>query len=338
MNILLTSVGRRTYLINYFKEVLGDNGKVFAANSCYTYSLSHANSYVITPQIYDCGYVDFLIDYCKRNRIEAVLSLFDIDLPILSQNKSRFVQNGITVLVSDIEAVRTCNDKWLTYQFLYKNGVPTPKSYLSVGSLMDAISEGLIHFPIIMKPRWGMGSIGVYRIDNSKELEILHDKLHRQIFQTYLKFESDVSKDKCILFQELVEGQEYGLDVLNDLSGNYVTTIAKKKIAMRAGETDIAEIVDAEPFRKIGIALSNGLRHIANLDADCFLLNDGTIQVLELNCRFGGQYPFSHLAGVNFPRQIVEWLANRPTNPENITPKVGTVSCKELQPVIMRQM
>lgn len=337
MNILLTSVGRRTYLIDYFKEVLQDDGKVCAANSCYTYSLSHADSYVITPQIYDSGYIDFLIDYCNRNRIGAVLPLFDIDLPILSKNKHRFSRNGITILVSDIGAISICNDKWLTYKFLSENKIPTPKSYLSVGSLMKAISDEQIRFPIIMKPRWGMGSIGVYKIENSMELEILHDKLLRQIFQSYLRFESVASKDDCIIFQELVEGQEYGLDVLNDLSGNYVTTIAKKKIAMRAGETDIAEIVDPRPFEKIGVALSKGLRHIANLDADCFLRDDGKIQVLELNCRFGGQYPFSHMAGANFPRQIVEWLTNRPTNPNNITPKVGTLCCKDLRPVIMRQ-
>ena len=33
LNILLTSVGRRGYLVKYFKDALGDNGKVYAANS-----------------------------------------------------------------------------------------------------------------------------------------------------------------------------------------------------------------------------------------------------------------------------------------------------------------
>ena len=49
MNILLTSVGRRTYLIEYFKEAMKCVGKVFASNSEYTYTLSHADEYVITP-------------------------------------------------------------------------------------------------------------------------------------------------------------------------------------------------------------------------------------------------------------------------------------------------
>ncbi len=41
MNILLTSAGRRTYMVNYFKDVLNGKGKVFASNSIYTYTLHH---------------------------------------------------------------------------------------------------------------------------------------------------------------------------------------------------------------------------------------------------------------------------------------------------------
>lgn len=39
MNILLTSAGRRTYLVEYFKKALGGQGKVYASNSIDTYTL-----------------------------------------------------------------------------------------------------------------------------------------------------------------------------------------------------------------------------------------------------------------------------------------------------------
>ena len=141
--------------------------------------------------------------------------------------------------------------------------------------------------------------------------------------------------NKCIVIQEMIQAQEYGLDILNDLSGDFVTVIAKKKIAMRAGETDIAEIVDSKFFWNIGKTLSTSLRHIGNLDADCFVDDNGDIYVLELNCRFGGQHPFSHLAGVDFPKQIVEWLKGNPTCTAYITPHIGTRCCKDLNPVIL---
>lgn len=50
-------------------------------------------------------------------------------------------------------------------------------------------------------------------------------------------------------------------------------------------------------------------KHIGNLDLDLFLCN-GKNYVLEMNARFGGGYPFSHLAGVNLPLAIIKW-ANR---------------------------
>ena len=134
----------------------------------------------------------------------------------------------------------------------------------------------------------------------------------------------------------MIHAQEYGLDVFNDLKGCLATVVAKKKIAMRAGETDVAEIVDNTPFLKTGETLSNNLQHIANLDVDCFLDDEGNVYVLELNCRFGGQYPFSHLSGVDFPKQIIEWLNGNGTSAEYITPTIGIKSCKDLTPVVLR--
>src|SRR5690606_40295166 len=101
MNILITSAGRRTYMVDYFREALNGKGKVFAANSEMTYALKKADGYVLTPAIYDGSYIDFLLTYCKENQISALISLFDIDLPVLSKNRHRFKEVGVEVLVSD---------------------------------------------------------------------------------------------------------------------------------------------------------------------------------------------------------------------------------------------
>lgn len=335
MNVLLTSAGRRTYLIDYFKEALGKGGKVYASNSIYTYSLGQADGYTLTPQIYDDGYIDYLIEYCKDNSIEVVISLFDIDLPVLAAAKERFLKAGVNVIVSAPEVISICNDKWKTYLFLKQIGLRCPKTFVDLESAQTALDTGDITYPLFIKPRWGMGSIGVYKVEDAHELGIFYHKLQKQIFETYLRFESAEDAAHCIVIQEGLRGRELGLDVLNDLKGNYVTTIAKEKIAMRAGETDIAEIVDPGSFIPVAMKLSQTLGHIANLDVDCFVAEDGEVYVLELNCRFGGQYPFSHLAGVNFPKQIIEWCEGKPTNEKLITATIGVRSCKDLHPVLI---
>lgn len=336
MNLLLTSVGRRTYLVRYFQNALEHEGKVFASNSEMTYAMSQADGYVITPPIYNKEYIPFLIDYCKANQINAILSCFDIDIPVLASHKKEFNEAGIQLVVSDYKPAEICNDKWLTFNKLKEMGIHTPETFIDINIVKQRLAENKLHFPLIMKPRWGMGSIGVMIIENIEELDVFYAKLHRDIFNTYLKYESQIDTDKCIVVQEMIKGQEYGLDILNDLNGEFVTIIAKKKIAMRAGETDIAEIIDSKDFWDVGKKLSEHLRHIGNLDADCFVNEDGEISVLELNCRFGGQYPFSHLSGADFPKQIIEWLKGNPTRQEYITARIGTRCCKDLAPVIIQ--
>lgn len=334
MNILLTSAGRRTYLVEYFKKALGGQGKVYASNSIDTYTLHQAVDYVITPAIYDKEYINFLISYCKKNQISAIISLFDIDLPVLAKHKDEFEKEGIKVVVSDYNVTQICNDKWSTYEFLVRLGLPQTPSYLNLGNLKNDIAEGVVNYPFILKPRWGMGSIGIYKACNEQELLVFYAKLHKEIFDTYLKYESQVDKDSCIIIQQMIKGQEYGIEILNDLKGNYVTTFAKRKIAMRSGETDIAVTVDPNEFSKLGKTISVQLRHIANLDVDCFKTENGKLIVLEMNCRFGGQYPFTHNAGVDVPKQIVNWLEGDETDMELLKQKIGVVSCKELKPVV----
>lgn len=335
MNLLLTSVGRRTYLVRYFQNALHPEGKVFASNSEMTYAMSQADDYIITPPIYHKEYISFLIDYCKANQITAILSCFDIDIPVLSSHKKEFQEEGIQLIVSDYETAKICNDKWLTYNKLKAIGINTPQTFVDIDTVKQRLKDNLLRFPLIMKPRWGMGSIGIMIVENMDELNVFHAKLHRNIFNTYLKYESQIDANKCIVIQEMIKGQEYGLDILNDLNGEFVTIIAKKKIALRAGETDIAEIVDNKDFWEVGKKLSESLRHIGNLDVDCFINQNNEISVLELNCRFGGQYPFSHLSGVDFPKQIIEWLKGHPTCKKFLTPHIGTRCCKDLMPVIL---
>lgn len=334
MNVLLTSAGRRTYMVEYFKQALKGNGKVFASNSILTYTLEQADEYILTPNIYDDSYISFLIDYCRRKDIKAIISLFDIDLPVLAKNKDIFEKEGIKLVISDYNVTTICNDKWQTYEFLVRLGIKQTPSFININEAKKAIKDGVLSFPLFIKPRWGMGSIGIYKVETEEELDVLYKKLHREIFDTYLKYESSIDANSCIIIQQAIKGQEYGIEILNDLKGNYVTTFAKKKLAMRSGETDIAETVEPFQFEAVGKNISEKLKHVANLDVDCFVTDDGEIYVLEMNCRFGGQYPFTHNAGVNVPLQIIKWLNNETTDKNLITQINGVKSCKELNPVV----
>lgn len=330
MNILLTSVGRRSYLVQYFKEALNGIGKVHAANSSnLSPAFQFADHAIVTPIIYDKNYIPYLLDYCKHNNIGAIISLFDIDLPILSKNKKYFTEIGTTVVVSDKNVLDICNDKWKTYQFLLQNGFAAPKTYISLPEVLEDIETGKVSYPLMVKPRWGMGSIAIFEAENEQELQVFYEKTKRNILKTYLKYESQTFIEKSVIIQEKLNGQEYGLDVINDLNGKYQTTISKMKYAMRSGETDCAVTVEEHSLKNIGKKLSGCLHHIANLDVDVFIVEEKAY-VLEMNARFGGGYPFSHMAGVNLPLAIVNWLQSLPVEKKLLTERINIMSQKDI--------
>lgn len=334
MNILLTSTGRRTYLVEYFKQALDGDGKVFAANSSFTYALSCADNYTITPLIYSEEYIPFLRDYCVKNNITVIVSLFDIDLPILAANKELFLSKGIEVVISSPEVINICNDKWLAYNFLLEHNISTPKTFISKERAITSLESADLKFPVILKPRWGMGSIGIYKAENFNELHVFYDKIQKEILSSYLKYESEKLINSAVMIQQCISGKEFGIEVINDFNAEYVNTLSKLKLAMRSGETDQAVTVNEPALSAIGERISSSLKHIANLDVDC-LEEDGKYYVLEMNARFGGQYPFSHLAGANLPLQIIEWCRGKETNIDYVSVKYDVLCAKDISPVVI---
>ena len=59
-------------------------------------------------------------------------------------------------------------------------------------------------------------------------------------------------------------------------------------------------------------------------------LVDGVPYVLEMNARFGGGYPFSHMGGCNLPKAIVDWVKRKKVDKSVISAKTGITGYKEI--------
>lgn len=329
MNVMLTSVGRRAYMVKYFKEVLGNEGKVYVCNSDdKSIAFKYADEKVISPLIYDENYIPFLKKYCKEKTIDIIISLFDIDLLMLAQHKKEFEDIGTKIIVSEPQIIEICNDKWKTYNFLKDNGFYTPRTFLNLDEVIRKIENGDLNYPIVVKPRYGCGSISIAMAYDKDDLQYLTKKANHDIENSYLKYESAITENK-VIYQECLNGQEYGADIINDLRGEHQNVIIRKKIAMRSGETDIAQLVDHPIIKDTLEKLGRVTKHIANMDCDVFLVND-VPYVLEMNARFGGGYPFSHMGGCNLPKAIVDWINGKYVDKSVISVKTGIMGYKEI--------
>ena len=308
MNILFTCAGRRNYLINYFKDALVGKGKVFATDMQLTApALVDADVAIQVPAIYAETYIASLKAIIKEHSIDAVISLNDLELPILSQEKLAIEALGAKVIVSSEEVIKVAFDKWKTVNFLKTIGLKSPKTYIDLVEAKKAIQVGDLKFPLVIKPRWGSASIGIDFPENMEELELAYQLQKIRLGRTILAEASKEDFDHAILIQEKIPGAEYGMDVLNDFDGNYQGTFVRQKLSMRSGETDKAISVIDHRFEEVGRRIGEQLKHIGNLDCDVFE-HQGELYVLELNPRFGGGYPFSHEAGMNTAAAYISWL------------------------------
>jgi carbamoyl-phosphate synthase large subunit len=312
MNILLTSVGRRNYLVRYFKRALQPDGRVVVADMQSTAPASvDADEAHVVPPVYAENYVDSLLELCRKCHITAIISLNDLELPILARVRSQFEACGIRLILSSEQVIDLCFDKYATSQYLQNLGIRSPSTFCSWADFLAAFEAKQIVFPVVVKPRWGTASIGVDFAQDLEELQLCYELAGRRLRNTMLARVSAKDYSRAILIQQRIHGREYGVDIINDLNGNFVTCVVKEKLAMRAGETDKAKIVSYPEIEAIARRIGESLRHVGNLDCD-ILVDDKGLAVLELNPRFGGGFPFSYLAGADLPLAIVHWLENKP--------------------------
>ncbi|WP_172117015.1 ATP-grasp domain-containing protein [Halomonas hibernica] len=304
MNILLTCAGRRHYLATYFQKALSNSGRVVGTDMDLSApALEACDAAYKVPGVFADSYLDTLKEVIIKEKIDMVFSLNDLEIGLLAENRELIEQEtGATVYVPPVETLEVCADKWRTYQFAREIGIHTPATYLSIDDATSAINAGDVRFPLIVKPRWGSASIGLFIIDSVTDLVAGFEACQRAVAKSALVA---LGAESTVIIQEVIEGPEYGVDVLYGKNERFIGFAAKKKLAMRAGETDKAVTVAPETFAAIVAKIASTLPHRGNLDCD-FLERDGKFYLLEFNPRFGGGYPFTHLAGANHVQMLLD--------------------------------
>lgn len=287
-------------------------------------ALVEADAIELVPPVNSPEYLDEILAICRKHDVGMVLSLNDLELPLLAAGKQKFAAQGTIALVPSLEIVDLCFDKWTMFQQFEAWSIPTPRTFCGLDAALQAFRNGELSFPVIVKPRWGTASIAIEQAFDVDELRLVYSLTEKRIARSII---AEVgSHDPCssVLVQARIEGQEYGLDIVNNLEGDFVGALARKKLAMRAGETDKALTVEAPDLVRLARLISSHTRHPGLIDCDVFETDKGPI-VLELNARFGGGYPFSQIAGADVPRALVEWLnGNRGADLVKLRPGVAS--------------
>ena len=293
MNILITSAGTRNKVVQYFKKEFSGIGKVIATDmSDLAPAVYEADNYYLVPRIDDPQYIERLLDICKKENIACLFALIDPELSLIAKNKDRFLEIGVTPLISNYDAVELAFDKYEMYKYLSSNGFKCAKSYIDKEKFYKDLDAGLISFPVFVKPYKGSASININRVNSKEEIDTL--------FNVY----------DDLLIQEFLNGQEIGADIYIDpISKKVVSIFTKEKIKMRAGETDKARSFKDEKLFSLITDLVEKIGYEYMIDMDIFKIGND-YYISEINPRFGGGYPHAFECGVNFPKMIINSMNN----------------------------
>ncbi|HCC35302.1 MAG TPA: carbamoyl phosphate synthase [Ruminococcaceae bacterium] len=291
IRFLLTSVGRRASLVNFFTKELSGIGELLLSDmSVYSAALHTGGKRVFLPGYRSEDYLETLLRACDENSVSGMASLTDYELNFLSSAKDKLKDHGVTFFGPNAEVSQKCLDKWLLSKELERLGFPFVKSYIELNEFKKALAAGELEFPVFIKPRFGSGSLNTFVAENMREVEFYYEKYKDTIVQEYLV------------------GDEFGVDVYRDiLSGETVSIFLKKKFSMRAGETDKAVSVKTPRLFEIveEFAYKFGITGVADMD---ILYSCGEYYIFDVNPRFGGGYSLAHECGCNFPRYMLNNL------------------------------
>jgi carbamoyl-phosphate synthase large subunit len=309
MNLLLSTIGKRNYLANYFREIMPEGSRIIGTgNNKNTIGFLSCDISYLIPSFSEVDYASAIIQLCKAENINAIFTFSDLELPVLSKIKEQLEKMNIVCFFPDENTVSRYLNKHETYLFLTQNDFKTPETYIS---LEEAIEN--IGFPMVIKPREGYASTGFLIVNDKNEATHHWNKIQNPIGQKF------------------IDGQLINVEACSDSKGILLSLSSWIKHKSISGETLVAET----KINYNAIGLVERLLKISPIpgpiDVDLIVFED-EIYILEVNTRFGGGYPVSHLAGANFPKKLLQSIDGI-IPPNLISIEENITMMKELVPV-----
>lgn len=294
INILLLSVGTRNKIVEYFVKTLNGNGNVIAADmNQLAPALYTADQFYIVPEMNEPDYLETIFSICKKEKINGLLSLIDPELSLLAAREEEFKRLGVTVIGSCYHLCEMSLDKYQMFCWLEEHGYRTAKSYIDRQEFYRDEGQGKVTYPVFVKPVKGSASVSISKVYDKETLELLF------------------AHEEGLMIQEFLDGTEFGADVYVDLVSEEVVSIfTKKKIKMRAGETDKAVSWKDEKLFALIERFVKEAGYLGQIDIDIFDVG-GEYYISEVNPRFGGGYPHAYECGADHMKLILANLEGK---------------------------
>ena len=213
------------------------------------------------------SYYPFVLDICKKEKIDFILPSFDSDQFLFSCDNVDLQKIGVRSFAISSKLI-FYHDKETTNRFLESVRIPVPKRFTK-----ENVEDSIAYF---VKPVHGVGSAGTYKATGAE-----------------IKNSDADFKDKII--QELCYEPEYTLECF--LYDGKIYSAVRERIASKSGVCTKTRIFKDKGLEQYAYKLAENaeLPHIFNMQ---FMKNqDGEYVCTDLNLRTAGGMSLSYAAG-----------------------------------------
>lgn len=233
----------------------------------------------------------------RSRKYDLVVPLGDMTAMYLSQNKEELSKYA-KIAVNDWDKFKNVIDKTNTMLICEKNGIPAPRTIFT-DDPVNEIKKLRISYPVVVKPKTGVGSIGFNIVRDEETLISLLNNYD--------------NANGPLLVQEYIEqdgASQYGAELFRDRDGVIRAALVAEVARwypIDGGSRLLSISIHDQEIVDICIQLVNALDWdgYANIDL-VWDAKEKKAKILELNGRTGASVKLDFLAGVDIARLILE--------------------------------
>lgn len=228
------------------------------------------------------AYTKFIERICREQQVDYLVPLTDGEVDVLTGLDPSVL--AARVCISNPEAIALCRDKYEMGQFLKDRGI-----CLTIpGMLMSQVKVGELAYPMVVKPRNGRSSQGMYMVKNQTRMAQV--------------MEECAPEADNYLVQPRMPGTVVTVDVVRDSKNGIICCLPRRELlrTLNGAGTSVYVFRDKELERQCReIAEAVGIEGCVNME---FIEEDEADgrkmwYFLECNPRFSGGVAFSVMAG-----------------------------------------
>ncbi len=276
LNILMTSAAKKVPLLRAVKYAalkLNPEIKVIAGDAdekALTRYIS--DEFWHMPRTIDHE-VDALLMGCKQRKIGFIIPTRDGELLFWAQYRSRFLDEGINIIVSSLSSIETCFDKLAFAQFGAANKLP----FIPASLNPDPLSAGTY----VVKERYGSGA---------------------RMMGLNLDYESALQHGtgmEAPIYQPFLRGIEISVDAWLSNAHEVKGLVLRTRDYVVDGEAQVTTTFRDDEIEKKMTSVLSSLKLSGPVVMQAFIDVNRRIHIIECNARAGGASTVSIAAGLD---------------------------------------